>query len=80
MEKERIALLTEVKKKNNEAVIKKKMHLTFSYRRQELVEDLPMISDLQSRWPVHGTFNFFRHNNKYQIIISFYYCAIYDIV
>ncbi|XP_073803642.1 uncharacterized protein [Danio rerio] len=57
MEKERIALLTEVKKNNNEAVIKEKMHLTFSYRRQELVEDLPMVSDLQSRWPALFTVN-----------------------
>ncbi|XP_016430365.1 uncharacterized protein LOC107757411 [Sinocyclocheilus rhinocerous] len=57
MEKERIALLTEVKKKNNEAVVKEKMHLTFSYRRQELVEDLPMVTDLQSRWPALFTVN-----------------------
>ncbi|ROI42828.1 hypothetical protein DPX16_7105 [Anabarilius grahami] len=57
MEKERIALLTEVKNKNNEAVVKEKMHLTFSYRRQELVEDLPMVSDLQSRWPALFTVN-----------------------
>lgn len=53
----RIALLSEVKKKNNEAVVKEKMHLTFSYRRQELVEDLPMVSDLQSRWPALFTVN-----------------------
>ncbi len=57
MEKERIALLTEVKNKNNEAVIKEKIHFTFSYRRQELVEDLPMVSDLQSRWPALFTVN-----------------------
>ncbi|XP_057190382.1 sterile alpha motif domain-containing protein 3 [Triplophysa rosa] len=57
MEKERIALLTEVKKKNNEAVIKEKMQLTFSYRRQELVEDMGMVSDLQSRWPALFTVN-----------------------
>lgn len=50
MEKERIALLTEVKNKNNEAIIKEKMHLTFSYRQQELVEDFSMVSDLQTRW------------------------------
>lgn len=57
MEKERIALLTEVKKKNNEAVVKEKMHLIFSYRWQELVEDLPMVSYLQSRWPALFTVN-----------------------
>lgn len=33
MEKERIALLTEVKKKNNKAVVKEKMLLTYTYRR-----------------------------------------------
>jgi len=57
MEKEIIALLTEVKKKNNEAVVKEKMQLTFSYRRQELVEDLAVMSDLQSRWPALFTVN-----------------------
>ncbi len=57
MEMEIIALLTEVKNKNNEAVVKEKMRLTFSYRRQELVEDLPMVSDLQSRWPALFTVN-----------------------
>ncbi|KAL1249185.1 hypothetical protein QQF64_020190 [Cirrhinus molitorella] len=33
------------------------MHLTFSYRWQELVEDLPVVYDLQSRWPALFTIN-----------------------
>ncbi|XP_076869961.1 uncharacterized protein LOC143521224 isoform X1 [Brachyhypopomus gauderio] len=51
LEKERVTLLNEVKKKNNEAVIREKMHQTFSYRRQEVVQDSPLVSDFQNRWP-----------------------------
>ena len=51
LEEERVALLTEVKKKNNEAVIKDKMHQTFSYRRLEVVQDMPMVAEFQNRWP-----------------------------
>lgn len=51
LEDERVALLTEVKKRNNEAVIKQKMHKTFSYRRKEVVQDAPAVYDFVSRWP-----------------------------
>jgi len=51
LENEHVALLTEVKKRNNEAVLKEKMQRTFSYRRQEVVQDAPVISDLLNRWP-----------------------------
>uniref|UniRef100_A0A8P4GKA6 Sterile alpha motif domain-containing protein 3 n=2 Tax=Dicentrarchus labrax TaxID=13489 RepID=A0A8P4GKA6_DICLA len=50
LEVERVALLTEVKKKNNEAVIKEKMQRTFSYRRQEILQE-PMITEVRNRWP-----------------------------
>ncbi|XP_070410627.1 sterile alpha motif domain-containing protein 3-like isoform X3 [Nothobranchius furzeri] len=51
MEAERVALLTEVKKKKrDEAEIKKKMHHTFSIRRQEVLQE-PPIPEFQSRWP-----------------------------
>ncbi|KAI3357110.1 hypothetical protein L3Q82_015579 [Scortum barcoo] len=51
LENERVALLTEVKKRNNAAVVKKKMQKTFSYRRQEVVQDSPLISEFVNRWP-----------------------------
>uniref|UniRef100_A0A3P9IJX0 Uncharacterized protein n=1 Tax=Oryzias latipes TaxID=8090 RepID=A0A3P9IJX0_ORYLA len=47
----RIKLLSDVKKRNNRDTIKDKMNKTFSLRRQELIYDAPMISDLQERWP-----------------------------
>lgn len=51
LENERLALLTEVQKRNNQVVVKKKMERTFSYRRQEVVQDKPLVADFKSRWP-----------------------------
>ncbi|XP_074528600.1 uncharacterized protein LOC141791837 [Halichoeres trimaculatus] len=51
LEDERIALLTEVKKKNNDAVVREKMQKTFSYRRQEIVQGAPVVSEFLNRWP-----------------------------
>ncbi|KAL2089328.1 hypothetical protein ACEWY4_014016 [Coilia grayii] len=51
LEEEWVALLTEVKKRNNEAVIKQKMQKTFSYRRKEVVQDAPPVYNFVSRWP-----------------------------
>ncbi|KAI7790587.1 hypothetical protein IRJ41_011391 [Triplophysa rosa] len=51
LEQERIALLTEVKKRDNEVVIKAKMEKTFSYRRQQIVEQRPMIEEFKNQWP-----------------------------
>lgn len=51
LEDERIALLSEVKKRDNEAVIKAKMEKTFSHRRLEIVELRPMITEFKDRWP-----------------------------
>nr|XP_043881857.1 uncharacterized protein LOC122769405 [Solea senegalensis] len=50
LEAERQALLVEVKKKNQEQ-IKNKMERTFAYRRQEIIQDMPFITELRSRWP-----------------------------
>ncbi|XP_075336575.1 uncharacterized protein LOC142397106 isoform X1 [Odontesthes bonariensis] len=51
LEVERVALLTEVKKKKrDEAVIKEKMQRTFSLRRQEILQE-PKISDFLNKWP-----------------------------
>ena len=51
LERERIALLSELKKRNNEVVIKAKMEKTFSHRRLDIVEERPMIADFKDRWP-----------------------------
>ncbi|XP_030590513.1 uncharacterized protein LOC115783701 [Archocentrus centrarchus] len=51
MEAERVALLTEVKKKKkDEAEIKRMMQHTFSIRRQEVLQE-PAIPEFQNRWP-----------------------------
>lgn len=51
LEDERVALLSEVKKRHNNAVIKEKMAKTFAYRRQEVVREEPMIAAFKTRWP-----------------------------
>ena len=51
LEVERVALMTEVKKKNkDEAWIKDKMQHTFSYRRQEVLQE-PTVTEFFNRWP-----------------------------
>lgn len=51
LEEERKALTLEVKRKNNQQLIKKKMERTFAYRRQEVIRDVPFIAEFKSRWP-----------------------------
>ena len=51
LEKERVALLSENKKRNNDFVVTLKMENTFSYRRQEILEGEPLVTDVKSRWP-----------------------------
>ncbi|XP_054894412.1 uncharacterized protein LOC129365303 [Poeciliopsis prolifica] len=50
-EQERIQLLTEVKKKDNNALIKEKMAKTFAHRRNEIINQSPSIEDIKARWP-----------------------------
>ncbi|XP_055085880.1 uncharacterized protein LOC117388188 isoform X2 [Periophthalmus magnuspinnatus] len=50
-EEDRVALLSEVQKRNNDELIKRKMERTFPHRRQEIVRDMPFIADFKSRWP-----------------------------
>lgn len=50
LEDERQALLLEVKKKKQQQ-IKTKMERTFAYSRQEIIQDMPFITEFQSRWP-----------------------------
>jgi|UniRef100_A0A8C4ZUH9 hypothetical protein len=51
MEQERIALLTEVKKRNNGKTIRAKMAQTFAFRRQEIVNKKASLEDIIERWP-----------------------------
>ncbi|CAL8258678.1 unnamed protein product [Arctogadus glacialis] len=51
LENERLELLSEVKKRDNNQIIKVKMDKTFAYRRKEVVVDMPSIAEFQSRWP-----------------------------
>ncbi|XP_074551476.1 uncharacterized protein LOC141808698 isoform X1 [Halichoeres trimaculatus] len=51
LERVRVELLSDVKKRNNREVVKMKMEKTFAYRRYELIRDTPMIKDFQTRWP-----------------------------
>ncbi|KAA0725405.1 hypothetical protein E1301_Tti023674 [Triplophysa tibetana] len=52
LEEERLILVEEIKKKTkNEVLINQKMSLTFSLRRKEIVEVVPMVSEVLERWP-----------------------------
>uniref|UniRef100_A0AAV2LPK9 Uncharacterized protein n=1 Tax=Knipowitschia caucasica TaxID=637954 RepID=A0AAV2LPK9_KNICA len=51
LEKEREELTLEVKKKNNNQLISRKMEKTFAHRRRELIEDMPFIAEFKNRWP-----------------------------
>ncbi|XP_056124441.1 sterile alpha motif domain-containing protein 3 [Rhinichthys klamathensis goyatoka] len=51
LENERVALLNEVKMRNNYQIICEKMAKTFSFRRQEVVSYALSVSDLKNRWP-----------------------------
>lgn len=50
-EQERIQLLTEVRKRDNNKLIKEKMAKTFAHRRNEIVKQSPTIEDIKARWP-----------------------------
>ncbi|XP_046706911.1 uncharacterized protein LOC124386909 [Silurus meridionalis] len=47
----RVALLSEVEKRNNENKVAMLMERSFAHRRQEVVRDAPMIADFKTRWP-----------------------------
>lgn len=51
LEAERVVLESEVKKSDNEMVIKAKMKKTFAHRRSEIVDQKPRIADVKVRWP-----------------------------
>lgn len=51
LEQMRVALLSEVKKRNNEQKVAQMMEMTFALRRQEVVQEAPMIAEFKTRWP-----------------------------
>lgn len=51
MEQERIALLSEVKKRNNVKTIREKMAQTFAFRRQEIIDKKTSLLSIIERWP-----------------------------
>ncbi|RVE72781.1 hypothetical protein OJAV_G00041450 [Oryzias javanicus] len=51
LEKERVDLLSEVKKRHNHQMIKQKMEKTFALRRHEVIQDKPLVAEIKSRWP-----------------------------
>ncbi|XP_058631517.1 sterile alpha motif domain-containing protein 3-like [Onychostoma macrolepis] len=51
LEKEREELVSELKKKNNEEIIKEKMNKTFAHRRHEIINQCPSVQDIKERWP-----------------------------
>uniref|UniRef100_A0A8C1UMQ8 Uncharacterized protein n=1 Tax=Cyprinus carpio TaxID=7962 RepID=A0A8C1UMQ8_CYPCA len=70
LEEQRRLLIDETKKaRSSMVVISEKMELTFSLRRKEVVEDQPMVVDVQQRWPAlflqeQIAEEFFRITNK----------------
>nr|XP_055069982.1 uncharacterized protein LOC129450955 isoform X2 [Misgurnus anguillicaudatus] len=70
LEEQRLLLIDETKKaRSNMVVIREKMGLTFSLRRKEVVEDQPIVVDVQQRWPAlflqeQIAEEFFRITNK----------------
>lgn len=50
-QKMRGELLSDVKKCNNRETIRTKMDRTFALRRQEVICDAPMVSNVRERWP-----------------------------
>lgn len=51
LEKERLELISDIKKKGNEKIITEKMTKTFSARRVEVVTLSPSVSFFKERWP-----------------------------
>ncbi|TKS65348.1 putative RNA-directed DNA polymerase from transposon BS [Collichthys lucidus] len=47
----RVALLSEVQKRNNDDKVVMMMDKTFALRREEVVREAPMIADFKTRWP-----------------------------
>lgn len=66
LEKERLELVDETKKKSNSKAIEEKMWKTFSVRRMEVVTTSPAVTVLRERWP--GLFS------KAQVRMCVWFC------
>lgn len=52
LEEERRMLVEEMKKRRKDmGLIRLKMELTFSHRQREIIQEQPMVSKVQERWP-----------------------------
>uniref|UniRef100_A0A3B1IS49 PB1 domain-containing protein n=1 Tax=Astyanax mexicanus TaxID=7994 RepID=A0A3B1IS49_ASTMX len=51
LERVRVTLLSEGKKKNNDQTLKVLMDKTFALRRHEVIHESPLIADFKTRWP-----------------------------
>lgn len=49
LEKMRVELLSDVKRRNNRETVMDKMNRTYALRRQEVIFDAPMIRNVQER-------------------------------
>lgn len=51
LERERVELLYEYKKRDNNKLINEKMTKTFSLRRNDVILKKPLVIDFKARWP-----------------------------
>ncbi|KAL7878798.1 hypothetical protein AOLI_G00097720 [Acnodon oligacanthus] len=51
LEKERVDLLHEIKKRDSDKFVGEKMEKTFSYQRLEVIKHCPAVPDVIKRWP-----------------------------
>lgn len=47
----RVALLSEIQKRNNDDKVAMMMDKTFALRREDVVQEAPIIADFKTRWP-----------------------------
>ncbi|KAM6892967.1 uncharacterized protein PEZ65_023019 [Lycodopsis pacificus] len=64
----RVALLSEVQKRNNAHKVATMMEKTFAHRRQEVVQEAPMIAAFKTRWP--ALFNVCEVNAEFKRITT----------
>ncbi|CAL9704527.1 unnamed protein product [Knipowitschia caucasica] len=64
LEKIRVELQADIKKRNGKDIVRSKMDKTFSYRRYEVVRDAPLVQDFKERWP--GLFDVYEINAEFK--------------
>lgn len=71
-ESKRVALLSELDKRNNESHVAQLMDQTFSLRRQEVIQE-PMTAEFKTRWPVLFTVREVSVNNEFNYCNNVFY-------